>query len=47
MMITPPSSAPMAMSEEKMKEAEAALDGPERAELQRAEEIGKSRAKSA
>ncbi len=31
----------------KMKEAEAALDGPERAELQRAEEIGKSRAKSA
>ncbi len=33
--------------EEKVKEAEAALDGPEREELERAEEIGKSHAKSA
>ncbi len=33
--------------EEKMREAEAALDGPEREELKRAEEAGKSRAKSA
>jgi hypothetical protein len=33
--------------EEKMKEAEAALDGPEREDLKRAEEAGKRRAKSA
>ena len=33
--------------EEKVKEAEAALDGPEREELKRAEQVGKSRAKSA
>jgi Protein of unknown function (DUF2934) len=33
--------------EEKMREAEAALDGPERDELARAEQAGKNRAKSA
>ncbi len=33
--------------EEKVKEAEAAIDGPEREELKRAEQVGKSRAKSA
>lgn len=33
--------------EEKVKEAEQALDGPEREELKRAEEAGKRRAKSA
>jgi hypothetical protein len=33
--------------EEKVREAEAALDGPEREELRRAERDGKSRAKSA
>jgi len=33
--------------EEKVREAEAALDGPEREELQRAEEAGKRRARGA
>lgn len=32
---------------EKVKEAEAALDGPEREELKRAEELGKRRARTA
>jgi hypothetical protein len=32
---------------EKVKEAEAALDGPEREELKRAEEVGKRRARNA
>jgi hypothetical protein len=33
--------------EEKMREAEAALDGPEREELKRAEQVGKSRVRGA